>query len=465
MKAHTLEIYFTSIFLLISLFSIMLYIYSFSRKRQSYLLYFSLFLGAMAVNLAAVWQIWPEFTAASVSKYVSYGASTFFLLFYEQIFGSGFKKVNTRLWQVHLISWMLIIFLSLFSFIRLEESFFPYSLLNIVTVVLIAIETIYKANSGNRDAKIFTFGLLTLVATLIFDISQAIKIGGYAPSQTTTWGLLLFCLCLTFVLLKRYIEIGPDFFKETLTFDTDPLELKIQAGSMVMHTFKNEIHRLMYLNERNKNLLASLDGEVKTDFSYQIDSMDESLAHMNDMLAAVKKTDDIDLNPIILTLDSIITDAVETIRPELLDSRIEVQLNLSPGLKLEADPLHMKECILNLLSNSMEAIQHSAGWIKLNLYKARNEIILEVADNGKGIPRENIKDVITPLFTTKKGSSHQGIGMYYSYFVVTKHGGTLAIPYSEVDKGTVIQIRLPRKNSHRRLWRFGTLGKNKTHAG
>jgi signal transduction histidine kinase len=418
------------------------------------------------MNLSIIWQMFDGVSNSSLMKYSSYGAGTFFLLFYEQIFGKGFKRVNRRLWQLHLLSWGAILSLSLLEMASLEQTYFVYSMLNLATILYVAIATIVKAQSGSSDAKIFTIGLIGLIFTLIFDISLAIQMANYAPSQTTTWGLLLFTFCLTIILVKKYKAKGTNFIYEPLIFHHDPITLKIKADSMVIHTLKGEISRLLYLNERNKRLVdAGIDVHKKEPLSRNFTLMEEALHHMNNMILAVKKTDDIKLQFQRIHLNRLVLDTIHSFQAALGQSQLDFDIQLGNVIEMEIDPLHIRECLINLLSNSVEAIEHPNGKIKVELYRQDSQIILEVSDNGKGIHPHHVKEVITPLFTTKKSSTNFGVGLYYVYFVINKHGGTLTIPYSEVGKGTTIRIQLPYKTKTKPCWSVNVIGKNKSHAG
>lgn len=459
------QLFFIYLFFSLSFMFICLFLYSFPKRKHPYLIYFSIFLATISVNLLVIWQMPAATTYSSFIKYMSYGAGTFFFLFYEQIFGQGFKNINRRLWQVHLLCWVMISLLSLFSIVRLEDTYLPYSILNITSILYVAIATIAKANYGNKDAIIFTFGLISLMVTLLIDIFSAIKIANYAPIQSASWGLLVFIGCLTSILLKRYLAKGTDFIFEPLIFYEDPIALKMKADSMVLHTLKNEINRLTYLNERNKRLLAAIELSLKNPLEKNFEEMDVSLQHMNNMILAVKKTDDIVLNRRKLSFNTIILESLTAFQAGLARPTVKFVLDLTAPIDLEIDPLHVKECITNLLSNSVDAIEHPNGEIKIHLYQKQNEAILEVTDNGKGIHRDHIKDVITPLYTTKKSVSHYGVGLYYVYFVINKHEGTLSIPFSEIGKGTTVRIQLPIRTNKKQFWSVNAFGKNKSYAG
>ncbi|WP_066296354.1 sensor histidine kinase [Bacillus sp. FJAT-29937] len=463
MVPYSFQYFFIYLLLLLSIFFISVFFYSLPKRKHPYLLYFGVFLAAISINLIGAWQLPAAITYSSFIKYASYSASPFFLLFYEQIFGPGYRKINRRLWQVHFFSWGMITMLSLLSIVYLEDIFLPYSLLNIATVLYIAISTIRNAYNGNIDAKIFTFGLVCLIATFIYDLSLAIKIANYAPTQTIIWGLLIFTGCLTVILLKRFKAKGTDFIYEPFTFQHDPLDLKMKADSMVLHTLKNEINRLLYLNERNKRIISSMDSTLAEPLGRNFEAMDETLLHMNNMILATKKTDDFQLNLQTQSINDVIHEAAKGFHEGDQHPGIKFEMNLSASIDAEVDPLHLKECITNLLSNSVEAIEHQNGKIQISLYRKNQEAVIEVTDNGKGIHRDHLDDVITPLFTTKKSVSHYGVGLYYVYFIINKHGGTLSIPYSEIGKGTTMSIHLPIKAKS--FWSVRTIGKNKSHAG
>jgi signal transduction histidine kinase len=68
-------------------------------------------------------------------------------------------------------------------------------------------------------------------------------------------------------------------------------------------------------------------------------------------------------------------------------------------------------------------------------------IALSVADEGMGIPPANIPRVVDPFFTTKRQRGGSGLGLAVSSRIIQNHGGTMSFN-SEVDKGTVVTVRL-----------------------
>ncbi|MBC7294443.1 MAG: histidine kinase, partial [Thermoleophilia bacterium] len=70
------------------------------------------------------------------------------------------------------------------------------------------------------------------------------------------------------------------------------------------------------------------------------------------------------------------------------------------------------------------------------------EVWVEIADTGKGIPPENLNRIFDPFFTTMPVGKGTGLGLSLSYSIVQKHHGRISVA-SEVGKGTTFRIWLP----------------------
>lgn len=105
----------------------------------------------------------------------------------------------------------------------------------------------------------------------------------------------------------------------------------------------------------------------------------------------------------------------------------------------------LKQVFLNLLINAVDAVAEAGkpGLIKVSTKQKHNELIVEISDNGIGIP-DDIKDkIFTPFFTTKKVGHGTGQGLPFSYsIVVERHKGKLYFN-SKVNEGTTFFVHLP----------------------
>jgi signal transduction histidine kinase len=80
--------------------------------------------------------------------------------------------------------------------------------------------------------------------------------------------------------------------------------------------------------------------------------------------------------------------------------------------------------------------------ILLKGYKEANSVVIEVSDNGPGIPGNVIQKIFEPFFTTKGFGKGTGLGLSICYNIVRAHGGDISVKSKE-GEGTVFVIELP----------------------
>ncbi len=121
---------------------------------------------------------------------------------------------------------------------------------------------------------------------------------------------------------------------------------------------------------------------------------------------------------------------------------IQVEVEVRPGLHAaKGDPELIKQCIINMVKNSMEAMPDGGG-LAIRCYPRGEFAIMEVADTGAGIPPENLEQVFNPFFSTKdKGS---GLGLAMTKKILDEAGGSVELE-SEQGKGTTVRLVLPPK--------------------
>ena len=108
-------------------------------------------------------------------------------------------------------------------------------------------------------------------------------------------------------------------------------------------------------------------------------------------------------------------------------------------LQLQADPELIEQVLINLLLNALQAVEGRAGAeVSLRAFlNERSRIVIQVADNGPGIPPENLEKIFIPFYSTKPGGS--GIGLSLSRQIMRLHRGTLHV-HSEAGAQTVFTL-------------------------
>jgi two-component system NtrC family sensor kinase len=80
--------------------------------------------------------------------------------------------------------------------------------------------------------------------------------------------------------------------------------------------------------------------------------------------------------------------------------------------------------------------------IETGMDKTKNEVIIKIIDNGKGMDEKTKKHIFDPFFTTKRDKGGTGLGLSISYGIIREHKGRIDVE-SQVGIGTTLSIRIP----------------------
>jgi signal transduction histidine kinase len=147
-----------------------------------------------------------------------------------------------------------------------------------------------------------------------------------------------------------------------------------------------------------------------------------------------------------LCLNEVVTDTLSILRSRL-DERAKNGLTLTVNLyedlpTVPGDEAQLKQVLLNILANSMDAIK-GEGEITITTHPENdNTVNLSVEDTGCGISPENMDKLFSPFFTTKPVGQGIGINLAACYSIVREHHGVIEVA-SEVGLGTHFTVKLP----------------------
>lgn len=139
-------------------------------------------------------------------------------------------------------------------------------------------------------------------------------------------------------------------------------------------------------------------------------------------------------------LNALIRDTARLLEPSLQEHHIQLALDLDPALgEIAFDPGHLRQVLLNLLKNSIEAMA-AGGRLGISSHAQDGRAVVEVADTGEGIPPEDMEKLFQPFFTTKaKGS---GLGLAICQRIMQAHQGEIKLE-SAAGQGTRVSLFLP----------------------
>jgi two-component system NtrC family sensor kinase len=110
---------------------------------------------------------------------------------------------------------------------------------------------------------------------------------------------------------------------------------------------------------------------------------------------------------------------------------------------IQADPDQLRQCLLNLMSNAVDAMEPDGGTLTISTRVLnRSQIEITVTDTGSGMSEETLGKLFTPFFTTKPPGKGTGLGLSIIYGIVKMHRGDIFVQ-SELGEGTTFTIVLP----------------------
>ena len=140
-------------------------------------------------------------------------------------------------------------------------------------------------------------------------------------------------------------------------------------------------------------------------------------------------------------------DVLTASRAELMAAGITVETTFDPGLpEVNGSNDKLKQVFLNMILNARDAMPHG-GMLRISTMTEGNAVKIVLADNGIGIPRENLSRIFDAFFTTKGKVSGVGLGLSVSYGIVHQHRGIITVS-SSVGEGTTFVVSLPLLAAH-----------------
>jgi signal transduction histidine kinase len=150
----------------------------------------------------------------------------------------------------------------------------------------------------------------------------------------------------------------------------------------------------------------------------------------------------------VVTIDALIDSALDATRAMMRQLDVTVERTSDPELPpVEVDPMLVTQVLVNLLTNAAQAMAPGGGRVEIKARRTvalgRQEVTIQVADGGPGIPESLIPELFKPFFTTKRDG--HGLGLAVSQSIVLEHGGRIVGGNRGRDEGVgaMFEVQLP----------------------
>jgi len=148
-----------------------------------------------------------------------------------------------------------------------------------------------------------------------------------------------------------------------------------------------------------------------------------------------------------LEIHQVLDEIILLTQKEFLKRNIQLKTHFYENLPtLSAVSDQIKQVMLNLIQNAMDALPETGGQINIKTLNSGSLMKIQIQDNGMGMTPEVIKEIFNPFFTTKSKVVGTGLGLSVSYGIIQSHGGTIEVE-STPGKGSSFTVSLPAKET------------------
>jgi two-component system, NtrC family, nitrogen regulation sensor histidine kinase NtrY len=256
------------------------------------------------------------------------------------------------------------------------------------------------------------------------------------PGDDTGTGHLAVAVSTTVILGKPHRLISLQDIRTEI--EQQEIEAWHKLIRILTHEIMNSVTPIASLTETLQAMLTDTQGHPKPFDTVTADNLDDIRFSLNTihkrsegLLSFVDKYRTLSRVPR-PTLDTIhlraFLDSMSTLlTPDLQRQGITLTTSADDAtLAIAGDASLLEQVIINLVSNSTYALQSTQQkQISLRAYSSDRHVIIEVTDNGKGIPPKEINDIFIPFFSTRKEG--MGIGLSLSKQIMSLHGGTIRV--------------------------------------
>lgn len=233
----------------------------------------------------------------------------------------------------------------------------------------------------------------------------------------------------------------------------------VYSNTILLRESYAQLHRLLEFYDRADGMpqaIASEASEIKEqiDYDYLVGDIPQALDDCHEGSRRVKeivlnlrtfsRLDDTEAQLADVTegIDSTIKILGHLFRPD----RVILHKDYADLPKIECYSGQLSQVWMNLLANAAQAMDNKGDiWITTRIKE--NSLIVQIRDNGPGMPEEISSKIFDPFFTTKPVGEGTGLGLSIVHGIIERHGGTIQVE-SEVGAGTTFTVELPMKGAN-----------------
>lgn len=212
-----------------------------------------------------------------------------------------------------------------------------------------------------------------------------------------------------------------------------------QISRTVAHEVRNPLTNIQLAAEQLHDEVEDRDDEVKPFFEIIDRNVKRIGTLINDMLESSRKQE---LNLVPCSFEEIVGDALRQVADRVELKGVQATISVAPDLPLLlADRDLITMAMINIAINAVEAMEEDVGVMSMQAVRSGDDVVVEIADNGKGIPPENLARLFEPFYSGRSGGL--GLGLTSTRNILNSHQVRMEVR-SNPGHGTTFVLRFPR---------------------
>jgi signal transduction histidine kinase len=234
------------------------------------------------------------------------------------------------------------------------------------------------------------------------------------------------------------IDITVEKKNERKIQDMDKLSVIGQLAAGIAHEIRNPLTSIKGFAQIIRERVDQ--PEVKAYLSIMLDELERMNQIVNEFMALAKPHETIHIQEV--DINGLITSVIQFMEPQSLLKKIRIIANFEYSITAFIDESQIKQVLINLLQNAMEASDTSENSIEITLKRIDNQhYSIQVKDQGPGMTIERQSRLFEPFYTTKEKGT--GLGLLICKQIIDAHKGRIEIT-SRHGEGTSVNIILPK---------------------
>lgn len=367
-----------------------------------------------------------------------------------------------------------ILFLNLIYIKNIKKNFeIKFKLVSVLQISFVSILVLYSAYSGISTG---IFGLVWLFPMIIMS-SYLITTKNSIKFFLIFISIVIICIALNqnrvlepvfkfvgfdfifplFMILNFFLLFFMSFLNtklnEDLTNELDNNQLLLiesaklnslgQMASTLAHDINNPLFTLQARLHQIRNLLSREELDIKK-CDEIIEQSEMTIKQMSDIARGISnyaRKGRVDEMSVEKAADLIALN-LEIAKVRISACNIHLETNLEKNSDIVCHPSFFSQIVLNLINNAIDALENNEfKKLVINVYHSNQNVIVDIIDNGPGVPKEIEQNIFKPFYTTKKIGKGTGLGLSISQGLVEMHHGKLS--YLREKGMTIFRIVLP----------------------